>query len=125
MRHLTPLVLGLSLLGTSATVAPAGAAAASAPAIEIERAPWIRSAHARLVDSAVEVELVGAFPALQARRTVTVEAVDAAGQRLYSVSGIASLGTNDARFHHIAPSHLSLALPRVDGVAELRVVAGR
>ena len=56
---------------------------------------------------------------------MTVEAVDAAGQRLYSVSGVASLGTNDARFHRSAPSRLTLALPRVDGVAELRVVAGR
>lgn len=125
MRHFTPLILGLCLLGSCATVTPSGAAVASAPSIELERAPWIRSAHAQVVDSHVEVELVGAFPAFQSRRAVTVEAVDAAGQRLYTVTGVAALGTLDARFHRSAKSRLSLALPQLDGVAELRVLAGR
>lgn len=125
MRHFTPIVLGLCLLGSCAAVAPSGAAVASTPAIQVERAPWIRSAHAQVVDSHVEVELVGAFPAFQSRRAVTVEAVDAAGQRLFAVSGVAAQGTLDARFHRSAKSRLSLALPQLDGVAELRVSAGR
>ncbi|NUP94796.1 MAG: hypothetical protein HUU28_01415 [Planctomycetaceae bacterium] len=125
MRHFTPVLLGLCLLGSCAAVAPSDSLPASAPAIEIERAPWIRSAHAQVVDERLEVELLGAIPALQSRRGVTVEAVDATGQRLFSVTGVASLGTNDARYHRSAPSRLSLALPQLEGVAALRVVAGR
>ena len=125
MRHFTPLVLGLCLLGSCAAVAPSSTAPGSPLALEVERAPWIRSARAELVDTHVEVELVGLFPALQSRRAVTVDAVDAAGARLYTVEGVASLGTLDARFHRFGASRLSLALPRLDGVAELRVSAGR
>lgn len=119
MRHFTPLILGLCLLGSCATVAPSGATAASAPSIELERAPWIRSAHAQVVDSHVEVELVGAFPAFQSRRAVTVEAVDAVGHASTPSRVSRRSETLDARFHRSAKSRLSLALPQLDG-ARLR-----
>ena len=115
-------LLALSL--HSACVAPA----AAAPALTLERAAWIRGAHAVLVHedagTKLEVDLKAAFPALEARRTLTVEAFSADGKRLFTRSAVARPGANDARYHRTVTARVALDLPDLSGVAELRVHAG-
>ncbi|MBK7877025.1 MAG: hypothetical protein IPJ77_14980 [Planctomycetes bacterium] len=115
----------LSLSLNSACVAPA----TTGPALHVERAAWIRGAHAALVQDAgatrLAVDLKAAFPALESRRTVTVEAFSADGKLLFTRTAVARPGMNDARYHRTVAARVSVELPDLAGVAELRVHAGR
>lgn len=108
-------LLALSL--HSACVAPA-----AAPTLTVERAAWIRGAHAALVheDAGTKLRwtLKAAFPALEARRTVTVEAFSADGKRLFTRSAVARPGASDSRYHRTVTARVALDLPDLSGVAE-------
>lgn len=116
-------LLALSL--NSACVTPS----ASGPAVQVDRAAWVRTAHATVVQEGTSarlaVDLQAAFPAIAARRTVTVEGFASDGRLLFTKSVVACAGTNDARHHRTVKARASIVLPELANVAELRVHAGR
>lgn len=104
-------------------------AAPKAPAIEVDRAGYVRSAHAvRVTEGEKELLVVdwrGAFPPSQARRTLVVEGLDAAGKVVFTREARAGAGMNDARFHRSFSARARVELPKLDAVVTLRVRAGR
>ena len=119
---LSSTVLALALHLGSAAPAPA------APAIQIERASYVRAAHATLVHADgkefLAVDWRGAFPPVEARRTLVVEGLDAAGNVLFTRNALACTGMNDARFHRSFDARARVELPSTAGAATLRVRAG-
>lgn len=126
--HARSLRLSSALLALALSSACASAPVAG-PAVDVERAPWIRTAHARIVDDGgaahLEVDLRAAFPGLESRRSVTVQGYSADGQLVFTRAGVAEAGMQDARYHRNVDARLALPLPDLSGVAELRVIAGR
>lgn len=119
------MLLSSTVLALTLHLSPA---APSAPAIQVERAGYVRSAHAVLVKREgkdfLSVDWRSAFPPTQARRTLVVEGLDAAGNVLFTRQASACDGMNDARFHRSFTARAKVELPAATPAVTLRVRTG-
>lgn len=122
------MIFATALLALALHAAPASDASA-APAVHVERAAYVRSAHAALVSADgkmfANVELDVAAPAISARRTVSLVGLASDGTVLFERRVVATAGMNDARFQRAVHARARVELPEVAGLSELRVRAGR
>lgn len=120
------MILAAALLAFSLHAAPAPGAG---PVLNVERAAYVRTAHATLVRDEGKTFASVAFrlgvPAVQARRTVTVVGLAQDGSVLFERTAVATQGMNDARFQRAVDARVRVELPDVAGLSELRVRAGR
>lgn len=122
------MILATALLALSLNTACA-APASAAPTLDVERAAYVRSAHAALVHDGGKAFATVAFqvgaPAIEARRTVTLVGLASDGTVLFERTVVATAGMNDARFHRSVTARARVELPELAGLSSLRIRAGR